>query len=64
MKVVERILAGDAEGARAAMARNIGDGRANVDTSIKEALAKAFAVGALPGAGPNARAASRRPRSG
>jgi DNA-binding GntR family transcriptional regulator len=45
MKVVERILAGDAAGARAAMERNIGDGRANVDTSIKEALAKAFSVG-------------------
>ncbi|HSD55149.1 MAG TPA: GntR family transcriptional regulator [Burkholderiales bacterium] len=44
MKVVERILAGDAAGARAAIERNIGDGRANVDTSIKEALAKAFMV--------------------
>jgi DNA-binding GntR family transcriptional regulator len=44
MKVVERILAGDAAGARAAMARNIDEGRANVDTSIKEALARAFAV--------------------
>ena len=66
MKVVERILAGDAEGARQAMARNIGDGRANVDTSIKEALAKAFAVGAPATAGPrpNAPAASRRRRSG
>ena len=64
MKVVERILAGDAEGARAAMARNIGDARANVDTSIKEALAKAFAVGAPANDGPNARAVPRRPRSG
>jgi len=44
MKVVERILAGDTAGARAAMERNIEDGRANVDTSIKDALAKAFAV--------------------
>jgi DNA-binding GntR family transcriptional regulator len=44
MKVIERVLAGDAAGARAAMASNIEDGRANVDTSIKEALAKAFAV--------------------
>jgi DNA-binding GntR family transcriptional regulator len=44
MKVVERILAGDTAGARAAMERNIEDGRANVDTSIKEALAKAFLV--------------------
>lgn len=44
MKVVERVLAGDAAGARAAMERNIEDGRANVDTSIKEALAKAFLV--------------------
>jgi DNA-binding GntR family transcriptional regulator len=66
MNVVERILAGDARGAREAMARNIGDGRANVDASIKEALAKAFAVGAPAAArpGPNARAAARRPRSG
>jgi DNA-binding GntR family transcriptional regulator len=44
MKVVERILAGDAPGARAAMERNIDEGRANVDASIKEALARAFAV--------------------
>jgi DNA-binding GntR family transcriptional regulator len=44
MKVIERILAGDAAGARAAMARNIEEGRANVDASIKEALARAFAV--------------------
>jgi DNA-binding GntR family transcriptional regulator len=64
MRVVERILAGDAEGARGAMATNIGDGRANVDTSIKEALAKAFAVGAPTKIQPNARAASRRPRTG
>jgi DNA-binding GntR family transcriptional regulator len=53
MKVVERILAGDAAGARAAMERNIGDGRANVDASIKEALARAFAV-AKPHAGAGA----------
>lgn len=66
MKVVERILAGDPGGAREAMARNIGDGRANVDASIKEALAKAFAVGtpSRAGPGPKARAAPRRSRSG
>jgi DNA-binding GntR family transcriptional regulator len=51
MKVIERIVAGDASGARAAMARNIEDGRANVDASIKEALAKAFAVRRSPARG-------------
>lgn len=61
MKVVERILAGDAPGARAAMERNIEDGRANVDTSIKEALARAFAVARPPAAG-GAGAPPRRTR--
>jgi DNA-binding GntR family transcriptional regulator len=51
MKVVERILAGDASGARVAMARNIEDGRANVDTSIKEALARSFAAARAHGRG-------------
>jgi DNA-binding GntR family transcriptional regulator len=61
MKVVERILAGDAPGARAAMERNIEDGRANVDTSIKEALARAFAA-ARPLAAREAGAPPRRTR--
>ena len=43
IKVIERIVAGDAEGARAAMRRNIDDGRDIVHHSIKEALAKAYA---------------------
>ena len=60
MKVIERILAGDAPGARAAMERNIEDGRANVDTSIKEALARAFAV-ARPRAAGGGRASPAHP---
>lgn len=44
MKVIERILAGDPPGAREAMRHNIDDGRDNVNTSIKEALANAFSV--------------------
>ena len=48
MKVIERILAGDAPGARAAMRKNIDDGRDNVNTSIKEALANAFSVAPRP----------------
>jgi DNA-binding GntR family transcriptional regulator len=43
IKVIERIVAKDAEGARAAMRRNIDDGRDIVHYSIKEALAKAYA---------------------
>jgi DNA-binding GntR family transcriptional regulator len=48
MKVVERILAGDAVGAREAMRHNIDDGRENVNTSIKEALANAFSAAPRP----------------
>ena len=48
MKVVERILAGDAAGAREAMRHNIDDGRENVNTSIKEALASAFSAAPRP----------------
>ena len=44
MKVIERILAGDAPGAREAMRHNINDGRDNVNTSIKDSLARAFTV--------------------
>ena len=43
IKVIERIVARDAEGARNAMRRNIDDGREIVHDSIKEALAKAYA---------------------
>jgi len=43
MKVIERIVARDTQGARAAMRRNIDDGREIVHQSIKEALAKAYA---------------------
>jgi DNA-binding GntR family transcriptional regulator len=43
IKVIERIVAGDPEGARIAMRRNIDDGRDIVQHSIKEALAKAYA---------------------
>jgi DNA-binding GntR family transcriptional regulator len=62
MKIVERILAGDAAGARTAMERNIGDGRSNVDTSIKEALARAFSI-AKPRAGAGAIGAPMRRRA-
>jgi DNA-binding GntR family transcriptional regulator len=44
IKVIERIVARDAEGARIAMRRNIDDGREIVHDSIKEALAKAYAT--------------------
>jgi DNA-binding GntR family transcriptional regulator len=61
MKVVERILAGDASGAREAMRHNIDDGRENVNTSIKEALANAFSAAPRP-LRPAARAKSIRAR--
>ena len=48
MKVIERIVAGDAPGAREAMRHNIDEGRDNVNTSIKEALANAFSVAPRP----------------
>lgn len=48
MKVIERIVAGDASGAREAMRRNIDEGRDNVNTSIKDALANAFSVAPRP----------------
>ena len=41
--IVERIAAGDASGARAALRRNVEDGRNIVGNSIKEALARAYA---------------------
>ena len=48
IKVVERILARDAAGAREAMRHNIEEGRENVSTSIKEALASAFSSANAP----------------
>lgn len=42
LEILDRIGARDAEGAREAMRRNIGDGRNIVGKSIKEALARAF----------------------
>jgi DNA-binding GntR family transcriptional regulator len=43
LAIIERIAARDAAGARVAMRRNIEDGRNIVGTSIKEALARAYA---------------------
>jgi DNA-binding GntR family transcriptional regulator len=61
MKVIERILARDPPGAREAMRRNIDDGRDNVNTSIKEALANAFSVAPrAPLPKPRARRQARR----
>jgi DNA-binding GntR family transcriptional regulator len=48
VKVIERILAGDPAGAREAMRHNINDGRDNVNTSIKDSLARAFTVPPQP----------------
>lgn len=44
LEVLDRIAAQDAEGARAAMRRNIEEGRTIVGTTIKEALARAYAM--------------------
>jgi DNA-binding GntR family transcriptional regulator len=44
LEVLDRVAAGDARGARDAMRRNITEGRNNVGTAIKEALAKAYAL--------------------
>jgi len=44
IEILERIGAGDSEGARSAMRRNINEGRNNVRTAIKDALARAFAT--------------------
>jgi len=40
--ILEQIAAGDVAGAREAMRKNIDDGRNNVETAIKGALAKAY----------------------
>ena len=42
LKILKCITAGDASGARTAMQRNIEEGKNNVHTAIKDALAKAY----------------------
>ena len=42
LEIVKRIMAKDASGARAAMQENIQDGRTNIQTAIKDALARAY----------------------
>ena len=42
LEILERILAKDAPGARAAMRKNIEEGRRLIPTTIKDALAKAY----------------------
>ncbi|MBH0201767.1 MAG: GntR family transcriptional regulator [Nitrospira sp.] len=42
LKILERIMAQDAPGARAAMQKNIEEGRRLIPTTIKEALASAY----------------------
>ena len=44
LEVLKRIAAKDASGARAAMQRNIEEGRNNVHTAIKDALARAYSM--------------------
>ncbi len=44
LEILKRIAAKDASGARAAMQRNIEEGRNNVHTAIKDALAKAYSL--------------------
>jgi DNA-binding GntR family transcriptional regulator len=44
LKILERISAQDVDGAREAMRRNIEDGRTIVRTTLKEALARAYAM--------------------
>lgn len=44
LEILKRIAAKDASGARAAMQRNIEEGRNNVHTVIKDALAKAYSL--------------------
>lgn len=47
--IIERMRAGDAEGARAAMRANIGEGVTNVETKLAEILAKSILTKAKPG---------------
>lgn len=44
LEILERIAVKDAPGARAAMQRNIEEGRNNVHTAIKDALARAYSM--------------------
>jgi DNA-binding GntR family transcriptional regulator len=44
LRILKCIAAGDAQGARTAMQRNIEEGRNNVHTAIKDALAKAYSL--------------------
>lgn len=44
LKILKCITVGDAPGARAAMQRNIEEGKNNVHTAIKDALAKAYSL--------------------
>jgi DNA-binding GntR family transcriptional regulator len=44
LEILKRIAAKDARGARAAMQRNIEEGRNNVHTAIKDALARAYSM--------------------
>lgn len=44
LKILKCIIAGDASGARTAMQRNIEEGKNNVHTAIKDALAKAYSL--------------------
>ena len=44
LKILKCITAGDASGARTAMQRNIEEGKNNVHTAIKDALAKAYSL--------------------
>jgi DNA-binding GntR family transcriptional regulator len=50
LQILERIVAGDRQGARSALRRNINASRNNVRSALKDALAKAFAAGSLPDA--------------
>lgn len=45
LEILKRIESKDAPGARVAMQRNIDEGRNNVHTSIKDALARAYSMG-------------------
>jgi DNA-binding GntR family transcriptional regulator len=44
LEILKRIAAKDASGARAAMRLNIEEGRNNVHTAIKDALARAYSM--------------------
>jgi DNA-binding GntR family transcriptional regulator len=48
IEILDRIVARDIPGARAAIRKNIEDGRSNVETSVKGALARAY-LNQVPG---------------